>query len=275
MPHAPRPLRCLTATLLMALAGAANAQLDQAQPASPEHGRVTLSSQFRFPDDFVARSQSTLIICQVLVSKRGEVGARKCAQHGGTDRLQNWMRNEIHYRLQRARFRPARVGGEAVAVSMPLRVLVDCDSRGSCSVAVYPNTGLHLREHGDAYYAPQEIITKTGTWYDRLVASGECRAGKADECTDITAFAFGAAVRVSADGLVTGVGVVDGVEVGDFPVEAALEHLVESRYIPAQTQAQELTLLVHTPTIHKRNSRYIRRNQCRREEVIGTRIAMG
>ncbi len=245
----------------------------QIQPAHPELGRVPVSAQFRFPDDFIPRSQSTSIVCQVMVSKRGEVGARKCAQHGGGDRLRFWLRNEILHRLKRAKFRPAVVDGERVAVSMPVRAQVDCDSRGRCEVGVFPNAGLHAREHGNEYYGPQEIIGKSGTWYDRLVASAECDSGDAEVCKDLSAFAFGASVQVDVDGLVTGVGVVNGVDPGDFPVEAAFEHLVESRYIPAREDAgSAMALVVHTPTLHKRNSRYFPRDNCRNDEELGSRL---
>ncbi|MEM9385235.1 MAG: hypothetical protein AAGA68_09265 [Pseudomonadota bacterium] len=241
-------------------------------PASPEHGKVPVSSQFRFPDDFRVQSESTKIVCQVLVSRVGEVSARKCAQHGGSERLRGWLRNEIHYRLERSRFRPAQVDGERVAVSMPILALVSCDAKGDCGVGVYPNAGLYTDRYGAAYYGPQEIIDSAGTWYDRMVASDSCRSGKARTCKGPTAFAFGASVRVSNDGYVNGVGVLDGIEAGDFPVDAALERLVEARYIPAQVQGEAMQLLVHTPTLHKKNSRHFARNQCRRVSEIGTRL---
>ncbi|MEO0421563.1 MAG: hypothetical protein AAF184_04465 [Pseudomonadota bacterium] len=243
-------------------------------PASPEHGKVPVSSQFRFPDDFRPRDESSKIVCQVLVSRGGEVSARKCAQHGGSERLRAWLRNEILLRLERARFRPAQVDGERVAVSMPVRALVSCDADGDCGVGVYPNAGLYTARYGDAYYAPQEIIDDTGTWYDRLVASEYCAAGKARACKNATAFAFGASVRVGNDGLVNGVGVLDGIEAEEFPVDGAFARLVEARYIPAQVEGEAMQLLVHTPTIHKRNSRYFPRNQCRRRFEIGTRLGM-
>lgn len=251
----------------------ASAEGGQVQPAHPELGRVPVSAQFRFPDDFIPRSQSTSIVCQVMVSKRGEVGARKCAQHGGGDRLRFWLRNEILHRLKRAKFRPAEIDGERVAVSMPIRAQVDCDSRGRCEVNVFPNAGLHARDFGNDYYGPQEIIGKAGTWYDRLVASDDCDAGDAEVCKDISAFAFGASVQVGADGLVTGVGVVKGVDPGSFPVDAAFEHLVESRYIPArESEGSTMALVTHTPTLHKRNSRYFPRDNCREDEELGSRL---
>lgn len=243
-------------------------------PASAEHGKVPVSSRFRFPDDFRPRAESSQIVCQVLVSPGGEVSARKCAQHGGSERLRAWLRNEVHYRLERARFRPAQVAGERVAVSMPVRTLVSCDADGDCGVGVFPNAGLYTARYGDAYYAPQEILDATGTWYDRLVASEYCGSGKARTCKDATAFAFGASVRVGSDGLVNGVGVLDGVEADDFPVDGAFAHLVEARYIPAQVEGEAMQLLVHTPTIHKKNSRHFPRNQCRRRFEIGTRLGM-
>ncbi|MEM9387979.1 MAG: hypothetical protein AAGA68_23190 [Pseudomonadota bacterium] len=259
--------------LLVALSTSATAAAAQVQPAHPELGRVPVSAQFRFPDDFIPRSQSTSIVCQVMVSKRGDVGARKCAQHGGGDRLRFWLRNEILHRLKRAKFLPAQIDGERVAVSMPIRAQVDCDSRGRCEVSVFPNAGLHTRDHGNDYYGPQEIIGKSGTWYDRLVASADCDAGDAEVCKDISAFAFGASVQVGADGLVAGVGVVKGVDPGAFPVDAAFEHLVESRYIPARENAgSAMALVVHTPTLHKRNSRYFPRDNCREDEELGSRL---
>ncbi|MEO0424517.1 MAG: hypothetical protein AAF184_19425 [Pseudomonadota bacterium] len=265
-------LTLLGLTALTSTAAVGSHGID-AQPASPELGRVPVSAQFRFPDDFIPRSQSTDIICQVIVGRRGDVGARKCSQHGGTDRLRFWLRNEILHRLKRARFRPAVIEGERVAVSMAFRARVDCDSRGRCGVAVYPNTGLHKRELGDDYYSPQEVLAEGDTWYDRLVASEECDLGKAEACKDLDAFAFGASVQVATDGLVTGVGMVKGVEPGDFPVAAALEYLVESQYIPAQERdGAAMALLVHTPTLHKRGSRYFPRNQCRKGDALGSRL---
>ncbi|MEO0972821.1 MAG: hypothetical protein AAFX85_06970, partial [Pseudomonadota bacterium] len=66
---------------------------------------------------------------------------------------------------------------------------------------------------------------------------------------------------------------VKGVEPGDFPVEAAFEHIVESRYIAGrQGTGPAMALVVHTPTLHKRNSRHFRRDNCRDDEELGTRI---
>ena len=51
----------------------------RAQPASPELGKVPVSAQFRFPDDFDPRDERTTIICQVLVGAKGDVGAPSTA----------------------------------------------------------------------------------------------------------------------------------------------------------------------------------------------------
>jgi hypothetical protein len=245
---------------------------DSATPASPELGRVPVSAQFRFPDDFDPRNEKTTIICQVLVGANGSVSERKCAQHGGSDRMRAWLRNETHHRMKRARFRPAEVDGEAVAVSMPVRIVASCDGEADCGVDVYPNSGQYASEWGNAYYAPQEIIEDAGTWYDRLVASDACRAGRDTACKDLTAFAFGAAVKVGANGLVTGVGLLAGAEPGDFPVDAAFARLAESRFIAARVQGAPAELLIHTPTIHSRGNKHFRRTQCRDVEEIGTRL---
>ncbi len=241
-------------------------------PASPEHGKVPVSAQFRMPDDFVVSDETTTIICQVLVSTKGIVSERKCGQHGGSDRMRAWLRNEVHHRMKRARFRPAIVAGKEVAVSMPVRVVVSCDDQADCGVGVYPNSGQYASELGNAYYAPQEVISKVGTWYDRLVASDDCRSGKAKVCKGVAAFAFGAAVRVGEDGLVNGVGLLADADPGDFPAEAAFARVVESRFIPAQVQGAPTTLLVHTPTIHTRGNKHFRRDQCRDASELGTRL---
>ena len=275
-----RRIGAYIASALVALGATASADMasdpgvGDSRPASPEDGRVAVSSLFRFPDDFSVRDETTTIICQVLVGRTGEVSARKCGQHGGSERLRAWVRNEIHQRLKRARFRPALVDGARVSVSMPLRAQISCDAQGDCAVAVHPNAGVHTATYGDDYFAPQEIISDGGTWYDRLVASDDCRSGQAYACKNLDAFAFGASVRVGEDGLVNGVGQLAGVEAGEFPVEAALGHLAEARYIPARVQGEAVQLLVHTPTIHKENSRHFPRNQCRRVDQIGTRLGI-
>jgi hypothetical protein len=242
-----------------------------ARPASPEQGRVALSSRFRFPP-WDAPSQSTTVVCQVLVSRKGQVSARKCAQHGGDDRFRAFVRNEVHERLTRSRFRPAIVDGQPEAVSMPLRAEVACDAQASCTIAVYPNTGQHRTEYGDDYFAPQEIIEQVGTWYDRLVSSAPCGNGRDARCREVDAFAFAAAVRVGEDGLVTGVGTVGGIDPGDFPVEAALARLVEARFIPARRADEVVSMLIPTPTLHSRNNPHFARSYCREVEAIGTRL---
>lgn len=244
------------------------------RPASPEAGRAPVSHQFRVPTGLADRADGATVICQVLVSAKGKVMARKCAQQGGSRALVGWLRDETHRRLERARFRPALWEGSRVAVSMAMRVQVTCDERRTCEVGVYPNAALHRASLGEDYFAPQEIIRRTDTWYDRLVASDDCRGGHARFCKGQSAFAFAVEVSVGADGRVLDVGELDSVEPGDFPVAAAAQHLYQTHYIAAQAAGQSLALHLHAPTLHKKNSRHFPRDQCRRVNQVGVRLGI-
>ncbi len=258
-------LACLTAPPLAAAQS-------EATPASPEDGLIAVSAEFRFPRR-VSAAEAVTVNCQVLVGTDGAVAASKCSQRGGSERFRAWIRNELYFRLERARFRPAQVNGEAVAVSMALRAEARCSKAGECTIDVYPNGGMHADDLGDDYTSPQEIVGDDGTWYDRLIVSPSCDGGAREACKEVEAFAFAAGAVVDAQGSTVGIGLMPDYEATAFPAEAALQQIVETRFIPARRAGGEpMELLTITPTLHSPGNPHMAQNQCLEREVTGQRL---
>ncbi len=269
--------RALQWGLLVSLLGVASSNLAaEYEPADPEAGRLKLSKMIEKPDGAHWDNGTATVNCQVLVSRRGRADGLKCGLYqpfegGKADRLVAATYNG----LRRARFRPARIDGQAVDVVMSVRVLVRCIGR-RCKISSYPNLGLFEDKYGIGYYAPQEIVTDKTTWYEHLLADEVCRSGGElkEACVDKGIFRLNLYVDVDGKGDPTLVRHTRNPITADADsiMEVAEQKVGDVRFIPGQVSETATPMTVLSSSLHYTNNPQIPETICIEQQEIGWRL---
>ncbi|MEM9383451.1 MAG: hypothetical protein AAGA68_00190 [Pseudomonadota bacterium] len=262
----------LVAALLVGPAAHANYS-----PALPDGGKIPLSSVVERPKNMRWANGTASINCQVLVTSKGKAAGSKCGlAEGAKGSTSESVLGATYAGLRRAKFKPAEENGNPVDVVMSVRVKVRCVG-DRCETSAYPNLGLYAKEHGDNYVAPQEILTRRETWYERLLAADICADGRAprEACVDDGAFRLVVYVDVDDSGAPANARSRKNPLTADADnlMEQAHESVEASRFIPGEVDGQPKAMTVLSSSLHYSNNKRIPKTICVDNTELGSRLS--
>jgi hypothetical protein len=248
-------MRLLNSVLLLcalsfsAVASAESAQVVHFQPAMFGTGTDAIGSHLQCPSERGAETP-VVVFCQTRVKASGKPRRSYCFAYDSDLLAYQSLTNRA---LDRSTFVPASVDGKSVEVLSSFRVAFSWKG-DTCTFAAIPNWGFDDAAFGSKYSAPQEIVTKPGTWRERTNLSyrpatvrRSCVRGASQPRLYFmgnlrTGLVFSVSVLVSAEGEPSDARVERDFCADKLEIAKSLLTIQQSKFIPAFVDGKPMSM---------------------------------